>query len=146
MFLERKFATQRRGPLLQARRSRVLPNADWSQMPPTIHDIVANIQILLQARRGYDHVFPDFGLSPVNGWHNVPEALERLNIELPETLGRYEPRFVMQELDFDVTDEGLNLIVVSGTVKTDGSLLHFTFEAERRRIVRVDYQSHTLED
>src|SRR5690606_344165 len=144
MFLERKFATQRRGPAPQARHSRVLPNADWSRVPPTIHDIVSNIQILLQARRGYDHVFPDFGLSPVNGWHNVPEALERLNIELPETLARYEPRFVMHKLDFDVTDEGLNLIVVSGTVRDDGGLLHFTFEAERRRIVRVDHQSQTL--
>lgn len=143
MFLERKFVTGG-GPLAQSRLGSVLPNADWSLVPPTIHDIVNNIQILLRSRRGYDHIFRDFGLSPVTGWHNVPEALERLNVELPETLCRYEPRFVMAKLELDVTDEGLKLMVLSGLIKDEGSLLRLIFEAERRHVVQVDFQAFTL--
>ncbi len=146
MFLERKFVLDAAGPPAQSRFGSVLPNADWSYVPPTIHDIVNNIQILLRARRGYDHIFKDFGLSPITGWHNVPEVLERLNVELPETLSRYEPRFVMAKLDLDVTDDGLKLMVLCGVTKDDGSLLRITFEAERRHVVRVDYQALTVKE
>jgi predicted component of type VI protein secretion system len=141
MFLERKFASPTRPGA--AHRKDVLPNADWSQVPSLVYDVVSNVQRLLRARRGFDHLFPDFGITPLNGWLSSNQAVDQLNREVPETLRRYEPRLRLDKMDFDVSDDGTNLFIIHGSlVRTERKLL-ISFEIDSRRIVHVDYDGST---
>lgn len=158
MFLERKFAPQ--AP--QAQRSAlcdVLPEADWAVLPELVYDVLVNIQVLLKARRGYDHILPDYGLTASDGNTGAEAQVERLQRELPETLARYEPRFALKELDFEIEADGKSSVVVTGSILATpagvqapavgapsastprplpGSF-RFCFAATSRKILTLDY-------
>lgn len=136
MFLERKFAPTAAST---TRRREVLPDADWSQVPPLVYDVVTNVQRLVRARRGFDHLFPDFGVTPLDGWLSSSQAIDQLNREVPQTLNRYEPRLQLHTTDFDVSDDGTNLFIINGSLMLTGRNLRISFEVESRTIVRVDY-------
>lgn len=136
MFLERKFAPTTAST---TRRHEVLPDADWSQVPPLVYDVVTNVQRLVRARRGFDHLFPDFGVTPLDGWLSSSQAIDQLNREVPQTLNRYEPRLQLHTTDFDVSDDGTNLFIINGSLMLTGRNLRISFEVESRTIVRVDY-------
>ncbi len=140
MFLERKFSrvdpeSGRARPALCP----VLPAADWRCLPALAHEVMVNVQLLLKARRGYDHVFPDYGLTPPEGSTGAEAQVERIQRELPETLARYEPRFRLAELDFEVDDEGRCLLLVTGSIAALSGTFRFTFSAASRRINGLEY-------
>lgn len=136
MFLERKFAQH---PASTALSREVLPHVDWTQVPSLVYDVVSNVQRLLRARRGFDHLFPDFGITPLNGWLSSSQAVDQLNLEVPQTLRRYEPRLEVHTTDFDVSDDGTNLFIINGLLTPTERKLRIFFEVESRVIVRVDY-------
>jgi hypothetical protein len=140
MFLERKFS--RRGAHGESRGPSVcpgLPQADWSTLPELVYDVVCNIQLLLASRRRYSHVLSDFGLSPSHGEHGQDAQLERLQAELPATLARYERRFVLEEVAFEVDDAGAGAVKVSGQIPAAAGGLTFRFGLTSRKIVSLEF-------
>lgn len=140
MFLERKFSRKRTyadapSPALCP----VLPDADWSTLPELVYDVVCNIQLLLKARRKYSHVLSDFGLSASDGEHGQEAQIQRLQAELPATLARYERRFGLDELEFEVDDEGVSAMKVSGRLAALGGRLVFRFGVTSRKISWLEY-------
>lgn len=140
MFLERKFTRRRAhgqsdGPSVCP----VLPDADWSSLPELVYDVICNIQLLLASRRGYAHVLSDYGLSPSHGEHGQEAQLERLQAELPLTLARYERRFLLQKIAFDVDEEDAGAIKVSGHLPAAAGSLTFRFGVTSRKIVALEF-------
>lgn len=145
MFLERKFSRQRTGsegggPSVCP----VLPDADWSALPELVYDVVCNIQLLLASRRRYSHVFADFGLSPSHGGHGQEAQLERLQAELPPTLARYERRFVLEKVAFEVDDAGVGAVKVSGQIPAAAGSLTFQFGLTSRKIAALEFAPLSL--
>lgn len=140
MFLERKFSRKRtHAQASDPSLCPVLPDADWSSLPELVYDVVCNLQLLLGARRKYSHVLHDFGLSASDGEHGQEAQLERLSAELPATLARYERRFSLEELDFEVDDEGIGAMKVSGQLPALPGKLVFRFGVVSRKITSLEY-------
>jgi predicted component of type VI protein secretion system len=140
MFLERKFSRQhpdrsRKDPPLCPQ----LPAADWSRLPELVYDVICNLQLLLGSRRGYSHVLPDFGLSASNGQHGLEARVEALQAELPPMLARYEPRFLLGEVDVEVDDAGAPSMKLSGELPSAPGALTFRFGIISRRILSFEY-------
>ncbi len=139
MFLERHFSVREPNertsdpPL-----SPVLPRADWSAFPELVYDVMSNIQLLLKARRGYNHCLPDYGLTPSEGRFGHEDLIERLNVELPRTLARYEPRFVLTETDVE-EHAGAYHLRVSGTIRTLPGEFCFRFGVLSRKIDSLEF-------
>src|SRR5688572_19167162 len=141
MFLERKFS--RHDP--ESRRVQpalcpALPHTDWSRLPEVVYDVLSNLQVLLSARRHYSHVFADFGLSPSDGQHGLEARIELLKAELPQTLGRYERRFRLDEVDVDVDDVGTPHMLLRGALLTEPGSLALRFGVIDRRIFSFEYE------
>ena len=120
MFLERKFS--RRDPDLSRSDPPLcpaLPAADWSSLPEVVYDVICNLQLLLAARRGYSHVFADFGLSASNGQQGLDARLD--------------------EVDVDVDDEGAPSLKLSGALPAAPGLLVFRFGIISRKILSFEY-------
>lgn len=146
MFLERNFstydpATRTTEPPL----SPVLPRADWAAFPQLVYDVMSNIQLLLKARRGYDHVLPDYGLTASEGRFGHDDLIERLNVELPQTLARYEPRFSLVETDFE-EHAGAQYMRVSGTIRGVPGRFSLRFAILGRKIDRLDFEPETAHE
>lgn len=140
MFLERKFS--RRDPDLSRSDPPLcpaLPAADWSSLPEVVYDVICNLQLLLAARRGYSHVFADFGLSASNGQQGLEARIEALQAELPGMLARYESRYRLDEVDVDVDDEGAPSLKLSGALPAARGLLVFRFGIISRKILSFEY-------
>jgi hypothetical protein len=140
MFLERKFSREQsdarsHDPALCP----VLPAADWSLLPELLYDVICNIQLLLKSRRKYTHVFSDFGLTPSDGKHGREAELQLLQAELPLSLARYEPRFRLDVLDFEVDDRGVGTLRATGELQKLGGTVVFRFGVVSRKIVSLDY-------
>lgn len=145
MFLERKFS-QRSGvsEINDPPLSPVLPHADWSSFPELVYDVLSNIQLLLKARRGYDHILPDYGLSPSEGRFGHEGLIERLSVELPQTLRRYEPRFTLLETDVEETD-GKRFMRATGTIRGLAGRFSFRFGILSRKVDSLDFEPATSE-
>jgi len=140
MFLERKFSRRRaQSPSEGPSVCPVLPNADWSALPELVYDVICNIQLLLASRRKYSHVLSDFGLSPSHGEQGQEAQLERLQSELPLTLARYERRFLLDKIAFEVDDAGAGLIKVSGELPAAAGTLTFRFGITSRKIIALEF-------
>jgi gene 25-like lysozyme len=141
MFLERKFSIALGGR--QTFEPPVCPGLqgiDRTALPELVYDVVCNLQLLLAARRHYDHVLPDFGLSTSDGQSGQEARVERLQREVPETFARYERRFALLQLDFDVDDAGDAFMKVTGRVPAAQATLVFRFGVVNRKIVELSYQ------
>lgn len=140
MFLERKFSSKRsehgacEPPLCP-----VLPRAEWSALPELVYDVLCNIQLLLKARRGYDHIFPDFGLTPNEGHFGYEAMVERTQIEFPQTLARYEPRFTLDDSDIEVDDDGTYFSRATGTIRGIDGRFSFRFGVLSRKIDALEF-------
>jgi hypothetical protein len=142
MFLERKFSSTLGGR--QRFEPPVCPGLqgiDRTELPELVYDVVCNLQLLLAARRHYDHVLPDFGLSTSDGQTGLEARVERLQREVPETFARYERRFGLQQLDFDVDDAGDAFMKVTGRVPAARATLVFRFGVVNRKIIELRYQT-----
>lgn len=143
MFLERTFSTH--GPTHRTAEpplSPVLPRADWSAFPELVYDVMSNIQLLLKARRGYDHVLPDYGLTPNEGRFSHEGLIERLNLELPQTLARYEPRFTLVETDIEEHD-GAHCMRATGSICGVPGKFSFRFSILSRKLDCLDFEPET---
>lgn len=140
VFLERKFAArdEKTGGYEPAS-APVLPRQDWTALPALVYDVVSNIQLVLKARRGYHHVLPDYGLTPVEGCFSGEGLLERVLFELPTALLRYEPRFTLLSTDVETDDAGQLTVRVAGTIRGLSGSLHFTFGVVGRKILGVEF-------
>jgi predicted component of type VI protein secretion system len=117
----------------------VLPKQDWRGLPAVVYDVMSNIQLLLKARRGYHHLFPDYGLTPVEGCFGEENLLERLLVELPLVLSRYEPRFELLATDPESDEEGRLLLRATGTIRDLPGTFSFTFGVVRRKVLSVQF-------
>jgi hypothetical protein len=141
MFLERKFSIELAGR--QRFEPPVCPGLeriDRSTLPELVCDVVCNLQLLLAARRGYDHVLGDFGLSTSDGQSGQEARVERLQSEVPETFARYERRFALLQLDFDVDDAGDAFMKASGRIAAARGNLVFRFGTVNRKIIELRFQ------
>jgi predicted component of type VI protein secretion system len=102
---------------------------------------MVNIQILLRARRRYDHLLPDYGLSAPHGKLADDNQIEVLQTQFPETLKRYEPRFNLGVLDFDVNDDGISFMTATGDLRVCPGTLRFSFTVNSRIILSVHFAS-----
>lgn len=141
MFLERKFSVElgarlRFDPALCPSLERL----DRSALPELVYDVVCNLQLLLAARRGYDHVLGDFGLSASDGAAGREARVEKLQEEVPETFGRYERRFQLARLDFDVDDTGDTFMKATGRIDGACGTLVFRFGIVSRSIVDLAFR------
>jgi hypothetical protein len=146
MFLERKFAHAAgagQGFGTTTVRCSVLPSADWSAMPEPVYDVICSLQLLLKARRNYDHVVRDFGFSPSHGQTGLDGQIELLQREIPAVFGRYERRFSLQELDADVDEDGVAFMRASGRVRGTEGTLSLLFSVSDRRISEVTFAAET---
>jgi predicted component of type VI protein secretion system len=141
MFLERKFSRKLGARLsFEPPQCQGLEHIDRSALPELVYDIVCNLQLLLAARRRYDHVLADFGLGTSDGQSGQETRVERLQQEVPETFARYERRFGVLQLDFDVADAGDAFMEVSGRVEAARGTLVFRFGVVSRKIVELTFQ------
>lgn len=140
MFLERKFSSKcSEHGTLKPPLCPVLPRAEWSALPDVVYDVICNIQILLKARRGYDHIFPDFGLTPSEGHFGNEAMIERAQVEFPQTLARYEPRFVLEATDTETDDDGTHFLRASGTIRCVSGRFAFRFGLLNRKIDSLEF-------
>lgn len=141
MFLERKFSQKLGGRLrFEPALSPSLDKLDRSSLPELVYDVVCNLQLILSARRGYDHTLPDFGLSASEGGSGQEARVERLQLEVPETFARYEPRFSLARLDFDVDASGETLLKATGRIDAAAGALLFQFGIISRRISALAFR------
>ena len=138
MFLQRKFA--RNGADAASAEPALCPgllDVDWSALPEVIHDVVCNLQLLLLARRRYDHVLSDFGLSAESGQSGHAARVECLQQEVPETFARDERRFELTELDFEVDLSGSVSMKAAGRVALAAGVLELHFGVVGRKITKL---------
>ena len=141
MFLERKFSVEldarlRFDPALCPS----LDGLDRSALPELVYDVLCNLQLLLGARRGYDHVLGDFGLSASEGATGREARVEKLQQEVPETLARYERRLSLERLDFDVDDAGDTFMKATGRIDGAQGTLVFRFGIVSRTIIGLAFR------
>lgn len=139
MFLEKKFAHRVKSEFAP-RRCAVLPTADWSLLPELIYDVISHLQILLLARRNYDHVASDFGFLPIHGRTGLNAQLEQLKAEIPRVFSRYERRFALASLEAEVDDDGVPYLRGSGSIRGLKGSLHLSISVKTRKIIEVDFE------
>jgi predicted component of type VI protein secretion system len=139
MFLRRKFGDPATRNGFEDACRNVLPRADWSTIPEPICDVVNNLQVLLSARRCYDHIALDFGLSPNEGQTGLAAQIERIQRELPGIMVRYERRFDLSALEVDVDDDGASFMIIKGNVRGLSGTLCISFSLPGRKITRINY-------
>ena len=141
MFLERKFSRTLEGRLrCEPALCPSLDALDRSLLPELVYDVVCNLQLLLAARRGYDHVLGDFGLSAAEGGAGHEERVERMQREVPETFARYERRFQLGRLDFDVDADGQTTMKATGRIALCQGTLVFRFGIISRSIIELQFR------
>jgi len=140
MFLERKFSRKYARLRFEPPLSPSLDALDRSALPELVYDVVCNLQLLLAARRGYDHTLMDFGLSASEGGSGREARVERLKLEVPETFARYERRFSLSRLDFDVDEAGETSLVATGRVDAAKGALVFRFGINDRKIAKLEFR------
>lgn len=141
MFLERKFSRKLTGRLrFEPALCPSLDGLDRSALPELVYDVLCNLQLLLSARRGYDHVLGDFGLSASEGGAGREARVEKLQAEVPETFARYERRFALLRLDFDVDATGETFMKATGRIEQASGGLVFRFGIDNRRIVDLAFR------
>jgi predicted component of type VI protein secretion system len=139
MFLEKKFAFRGKSEFTP-RRCVVLPAADFCLLPEVVYDVISNLQILLLARRNYDHVALDFGFFPIHGRTGLSDQLERLQKEIPDVFARYERRFTLATLEAEVDDDGLPYLLGAGSIRGQKGALSFSISIKTRKITRVEFE------
>jgi hypothetical protein len=141
MFLERKFSVELGARLrFEPALCPSLEKLDRSALPELVYDVLCNLQLLLGARRGYDHVLGDFGLSASEGAAGREARVERLQAEVPETFGRYERRFQLARLDFDVDEAGDTFMKATGRIEAAQGTLVFRFGIVSHTIVDLAFR------
>jgi hypothetical protein len=141
MFLERKFSIQLDARLrFEPALCPALERLDRSALPELVYDVSCNLQLLLLARRGYDHVLGDFGLSASDGGTGHEARVETLQAEVPETFRRYERRFQLERLDFDVDPAGDTFMKATGRIDAAHGTLVFRFGIVSRTIVELAFR------
>jgi predicted component of type VI protein secretion system len=138
MFLERKFA-RHLGHTFEQRRCTVLPEADWSSLPELVLDVVSHLQILLFARRNYDHVASDFGFVPIHGRMGLGSQVEQLKAEIPRVFARYERRFALAELESEMDDDGVPFLQAAGSIRGLKGTLSLNITVTTRKISQVAF-------
>jgi predicted component of type VI protein secretion system len=95
-------------------------------------EVQRNLGYLLRAKRGAASFLPDFGLSET-GFRTPEEMLTGLTAELRETIGRYEPRVEVTEIE-EVYDEqdGRPRLVVHCRLRATREPLSVVFDPRRR--------------
>jgi hypothetical protein len=126
MFLERKF-------LSPAERRAAIDSAATG-LPPSIEDVVRNVDRLLAAERGIGHILPDYGLSRSGHW-SVEGILVHATAQLRETLPRYETRLAIDDLETDLDDDGRPIVIVRGRI--GGARVTLSIDPLRRRVHAV---------
>jgi hypothetical protein len=138
MFLERKFA-RRVETAFEPRRCAVLPDADWGPLPEQVYDVVSHLQILLLARRNYDHIARDFGFLPIHGRTGLANQVEQLKTEIPRVFSRYERRFALTEIETEMDDDGVPFLQASGSIHGLEGRLTLYVTVTTRQIGRVEF-------
>lgn len=141
MFLERKFSVAL-GPRLRFAPALCpsLERLDRSALPELVYDVLCNLQLLLGARRGYDHVLADFGLSASDGATGREARVEKLQAEVPETFARYERRFQLARLEFDVDAAGDTFMKATGRIDGAHGTLEFRFGIVSHGIIDLAFR------
>ncbi len=98
-----------------------------------LEDIQRNLGYILGAKRDGSAYFPDFGLSEPTHV-TLEEALSQYACELRQTIGRYEPRVVVGEIDEVYSDDGRVSLQMGLTLRRTGERLDLAIEPKERQI------------
>lgn len=101
----------------------------------TLEDVVRNVGYVLDTKRGAGHFVADFGLTET-GYRTPQETLEAMRSEITETLTRYEPRLIVDEVEEIYDDDGRMHLQIKCRVRSGGKLLLTADPRERK--VRVE--------
>lgn len=125
VFLTRKFAQPHDAP-----------SGQWRGLPERVRDVVENLDLLLDTKRGVGHVFPDFGFSQSGQW-SAEGLITHYTSELRENVARYEPRLEILEIDGEVNDEGWPELIVEARIREAEGTWRIVIDLVRHQISRV---------
>lgn len=98
-----------------------------------LEDIQRNLRHLLEAKRDGSAHFPDFGLSePTHA--SVEQALLQYGTELRQTIGRYEPRVRVEELEEVYDDDGRASLALILSLRRTNERLSLVVDPRKRNL------------
>lgn len=68
--------------------------------------IIRNIRQILATKRTFGSIHPDYGISELSDFTGLDSVVEAIELEVFETLGKYEPRIELLEVSLDEENSG----------------------------------------
>jgi type VI secretion system lysozyme-like protein len=101
----------------------------WQGARGQLERILANLEHVLNCKRGYGSLLPDFGIRPLTE-HTTREAIGLAVMQdVRECIERYEPRLRLDQLALDEERDPLRLsFTLRCTVLTDPHELQISFD------------------
>ncbi len=121
MFLRRKF-----------------PQSKQAQSQSEMADVLNNLNVLLNARRGAGSFDECFGLD-TTAYRSHAEAAEILQRQVRENIEEYEPRLNVLSIEEEYNDEGKPFIEVLCELRSSGEVLKIKSSTDRGKFETMPF-------